>query len=73
MRRARPRVRPPAGPRTATGSCSTTSTTSGASAADGAGAKNITAGYGRQHDLRLRYIRTEAENPRERGSTARSR
>ncbi len=33
---------------------------------DGSGAKNITAGYGRQHDLRLRYIRTEAENPRER-------
>jgi dipeptidyl aminopeptidase/acylaminoacyl peptidase len=33
---------------------------------DGSGAKNITAGYGRQHGLRLRYIRTEAENPRER-------
>jgi dipeptidyl aminopeptidase/acylaminoacyl peptidase len=33
---------------------------------DGSGAKNITAGYGRQHDLRLRYIRTEVENPRER-------
>ncbi len=33
---------------------------------DGSGAKNITAGYGRAHDLRLRYIRTEAENPRER-------
>ena len=33
---------------------------------DGSGAKNITAGYGRQHDLRLRYVRTEAENPRER-------
>ena len=33
---------------------------------DGTGAKNITAGYGRAHDLRLRYIRTEAENPRER-------
>ncbi len=33
---------------------------------DGTGAKNITAGYGRAHDLRLRYVRTEAENPRER-------
>src|SRR5581483_2851756 len=33
---------------------------------DGSGAKNITAGYGRQHDLRLRYLRTEADNPRER-------
>ena len=33
---------------------------------DGSNAKNITAGYGRQHDVRLRYIRTEAENPRER-------
>ena len=33
---------------------------------DGTGAKNITAGYGRAHDIRLRYIRTEAENPRER-------
>ncbi|MCU1236565.1 MAG: peptidase prolyl oligopeptidase active site domain protein [Candidatus Solibacter sp.] len=32
---------------------------------DGSGAKNITAGYGRAHDMRLRYIRTEAENPRE--------
>lgn len=33
---------------------------------DGSGAKNITAGYGRAHDLRLRCVRTEAENPRER-------
>ncbi len=33
---------------------------------DGTGAKNITAGYGRAHDLRLRYVRTEADNPRER-------
>jgi len=33
---------------------------------DGSGARNVTAGYGRQHDLQLRYIRTEAENPRER-------
>jgi dipeptidyl aminopeptidase/acylaminoacyl peptidase len=33
---------------------------------DGTGAKNITSGYGRSHNLRLRYIRTEAENPRER-------
>jgi dipeptidyl aminopeptidase/acylaminoacyl peptidase len=33
---------------------------------DGTGAKNITAGYGRAHDLRLRYDRVEAENPRER-------
>ena len=33
---------------------------------DGTGARNITAGYGRAHDLRLRYIRTEVENPRER-------
>ena len=35
-------------------------------APDGSGAKNITAGYGRAHDLRLRYVRTEVENPRER-------
>ncbi len=35
-------------------------------APDGSGARNITAGYGRGHDVRLRYIRTEAENPRER-------
>jgi dipeptidyl aminopeptidase/acylaminoacyl peptidase len=35
-------------------------------APDGAGAKNITAGYGRAHDVRLRYIRTEADNPRDR-------
>jgi dipeptidyl aminopeptidase/acylaminoacyl peptidase len=33
---------------------------------DGTGARNITAGYGRAHDMRLRYIRTEVENPRER-------
>jgi len=33
---------------------------------DGTGAKNITAGYGRTHDLRLRYTPVEAENPRER-------
>ena len=33
---------------------------------DGTGGKNMTAGYGLAHDLRLRYIRTEAENPRER-------
>lgn len=33
---------------------------------DGTGAKNITAGYGRAHDVRLRYVRTEADNPRER-------
>jgi len=32
---------------------------------DGTGAKNITAGYGRAHDLRLRYVRTETD-PRER-------
>ncbi|MBZ5726285.1 MAG: prolyl oligopeptidase family serine peptidase [Acidobacteriia bacterium] len=32
---------------------------------EGTGAKNITAGYGRQHDLRLRYVRTESD-PRER-------
>ena len=35
-------------------------------APDGTGAKNITAGYGRAHDLRLRYIRTATEDPRER-------
>ena len=29
---------------------------------DGTGAKNITAGYGRSHDVRLRYTRTEAES-----------
>jgi dipeptidyl aminopeptidase/acylaminoacyl peptidase len=33
---------------------------------DGTGAKNVTAGYGRAHDLRLRYTPVEAENPRER-------
>jgi dipeptidyl aminopeptidase/acylaminoacyl peptidase len=32
---------------------------------DGAVARNITAGYGRGHDIRLRYIRTETD-PRER-------
>ena len=32
---------------------------------DGSGARNLTAGYGRQHDLRLRYLRTESD-PRER-------
>jgi dipeptidyl aminopeptidase/acylaminoacyl peptidase len=35
-------------------------------APDGSGAQNMTAGYGRKNDLRLRYIRTEAENPRDR-------
>ncbi len=34
-------------------------------APDGSGAKNITAGYGRSHDLRLRYVRI-GEDPRER-------
>ncbi|HEY2011849.1 MAG TPA: prolyl oligopeptidase family serine peptidase [Bryobacteraceae bacterium] len=33
---------------------------------DGTGAKNVTAGYGRKNELRLRNIRTEAEDPRER-------
>jgi len=28
---------------------------------DGTGAKNITAGYGRGHDIRLRYVRAEAD------------
>src|ERR1017187_9696256 len=28
--------------------------------------RNITAGYGRAHDLRLRYVRTATDNPRER-------
>jgi dipeptidyl aminopeptidase/acylaminoacyl peptidase len=32
---------------------------------DGTGAKNITAGYGRQHDLRMRYVRI-TEDPRDR-------
>ena len=32
---------------------------------DGTGAKNLTAGYGRAHDIRLRYVRTETD-PRER-------
>jgi dipeptidyl aminopeptidase/acylaminoacyl peptidase len=32
---------------------------------DGTGAKNITAGYGRGHEVRLRYVRTEGD-PRER-------
>ena len=30
-------------------------------APDGSGAKNITADYGRQHDLRLRYVRIESD------------
>jgi dipeptidyl aminopeptidase/acylaminoacyl peptidase len=30
-------------------------------APDGSGAKNITAGYGRQHDLRLRLVRQESD------------
>ena len=34
-------------------------------APDGSGAKNLTDGYGRAHDIRLRYVRTEAD-PRER-------
>jgi len=34
-------------------------------APDGSGAKNITAGYGRKQEVRLRYIRTEAD-PKER-------
>ena len=29
---------------------------------DGSGAKNITAGYGRGHDIRLRYVRTETDS-----------
>ena len=29
---------------------------------DGTGAKNITAGYGRSHDIRLRYTRVEADS-----------
>ncbi|MBS1859442.1 MAG: S9 family peptidase [Acidobacteria bacterium] len=35
-------------------------------AADGSGAKNITAGYGRAHGIRLRYVRSGAETPRDR-------
>jgi dipeptidyl aminopeptidase/acylaminoacyl peptidase len=35
-------------------------------APDGSGAKNVTAGYGRAHDIRLRYNRADAEDPRER-------
>ncbi|HJZ96873.1 MAG TPA: prolyl oligopeptidase family serine peptidase [Candidatus Solibacter sp.] len=35
-------------------------------APDGTGAKNVTAGYGRAHDIRLRYNRVDAEDPRER-------
>ena len=34
-------------------------------APDGSGAKNITAGYGRAHEIRLRYVRTESD-PRKR-------
>jgi dipeptidyl aminopeptidase/acylaminoacyl peptidase len=34
-------------------------------APDGSGAKNITEGYGRAHDLRFRYVRTEREEPGE--------
>ncbi len=33
---------------------------------DGTGAKNITAGYGRSHDIRLHYVRTDTD-PRDRG------
>jgi dipeptidyl aminopeptidase/acylaminoacyl peptidase len=33
---------------------------------DGSGARNITAGYGRAHELRLRYVRTATDDPRER-------
>src|SRR5262249_15869525 len=33
---------------------------------DGTGASNVTAGYGRDHELRLRYNPVDAENPRER-------
>ena len=33
---------------------------------DGTGAKNITAGYGRAHDIRLHYVRTETDT-RDRG------
>ncbi|HTS28447.1 MAG TPA: prolyl oligopeptidase family serine peptidase [Bryobacteraceae bacterium] len=33
---------------------------------DGTGAKNITAGYGRAHNLRFRYTPVETDNPRER-------
>jgi dipeptidyl aminopeptidase/acylaminoacyl peptidase len=33
---------------------------------DGTGVKNVTAGYGRAHDIRLRYNPVDAENPRER-------
>jgi dipeptidyl aminopeptidase/acylaminoacyl peptidase len=33
---------------------------------DGTGARNITAGYGRAHEIRLRYSPVEADNPRER-------
>ena len=29
---------------------------------DGAGARNITAGYGRSHDIRLRYVRAETDS-----------
>ena len=29
---------------------------------DGTGARNITAGYGRSHDVRLRYVRTETDS-----------
>ena len=64
--RARPaHTEPPAGPKTASPSCSTTTTTSGAIAPDGSSAKNITAGYGRANNIQLRYVRTESD-PRER-------
>jgi acetyl esterase/lipase len=33
---------------------------------DGTGARNVTAGYGRAHDVRLRYSPVDADNPRER-------
>jgi hypothetical protein len=33
---------------------------------DGTGAKNITAGFGRAHEIRLRYVRTDGD-PRDRG------
>ena len=31
---------------------------------DGTGAKNMTAGYGRDHEIRLRYTRTESDAAR---------
>ena len=63
---ARARTATAAGPRTARACCFTTGTISGAWRRTARAPRTSPPGYGRAHDLRLRYMRTEAENPRER-------